>query len=142
VIVQELDGRQLDSPDERLRVSVVIPCVNEAENIAECVLRARQVLRENQTSGEVLVVDNASTDGSGDLARAVGAIVVEDPRRGYGNAYHAGFARARGDYIIMADADLTYARSRRDALLANSPQRRRRRSALYGVGSSAPDTPA
>jgi hypothetical protein len=108
VVVQEPDGRQLDSPDERLRVSVVIPCLNEAENIAECVLRARQVLRENQTSGEVLVVDNASTDGSGDLARAVGAIVVEEPRRGYGNAYHAGFARARGNYIIMADADLTY----------------------------------
>jgi hypothetical protein len=108
VVVQELDGRQPDSLDERLRVSVVIPCLNEAENIAECVLRAWEVLRENQTSGEVLVVDNASTDGSGDLARAVGAIVVEEPRRGYGNAYHAGFARARGEYIIMVDADLTY----------------------------------
>jgi hypothetical protein len=86
----------------------VIPCLNEAENIEECVLSARQVLSESQTPGEVIVVDNGSTDRSGDLARAVGAIVVDEPRRGYGNAYHAGFARARGEYIIMADADLTY----------------------------------
>jgi len=54
------------------------------------------------------VVDNGSTDGSGDLARAAGAIVVEEPRRGYGSAYLAGLAVARGDYIVMVDADLTY----------------------------------
>lgn len=58
--------------------------------------------------GEVVVVDNGSTDGSGDLARAAGARVVEEPRRGYGSAYLAGLAVARGDYIVMVDADLTY----------------------------------
>ena len=91
-----------------MRVSVVIPCLNEAETIVECVTRARAALDENGLDGEVLVVDNGSTDGSGDLARAAGASVVEEPRRGYGSAYLAGLAVARGDYIVMVDADLTY----------------------------------
>jgi glycosyltransferase involved in cell wall biosynthesis len=89
-------------------VSVVIPCLNEAETIAECVEQALAVLEENRIDGEVLVVDNGSTDGSGELARAAGATVIEEPRRGYGSAYLAGLARARGDYIVMVDADLTY----------------------------------
>jgi glycosyltransferase involved in cell wall biosynthesis len=88
--------------------SVVIPCLNEAENIAECVRRARASLDEHGIDGEVIVVDNASEDGSGDLAREAGATVVFEPRRGYGSAYLAGFAAARGRYIVMADADLTY----------------------------------
>ena len=91
-----------------MRVSVVIPCLNEAETIVECVTRARAALDENGLDGEVLVVDNGSTDGSGDLARAAGASVVEEPRRGYGSAYLAGLAVASGDYIVMVDADLTY----------------------------------
>jgi glycosyltransferase involved in cell wall biosynthesis len=91
-----------------MRVSVVIPCLNEAETIVECVMRARAALDENQLDGEVVVVDNGSNDGSGDLARAAGASVVEEPRRGYGSAYLAGLAVARGDYIVMVDADLTY----------------------------------
>jgi glycosyltransferase involved in cell wall biosynthesis len=89
-------------------VSVVIPCLNEAETIAECVTRARQVLDESGLTGEVIVVDNGSTDGSGDLARAAGARVVQESRRGYGSAYLAGLAVAGGDYIVMVDADLTY----------------------------------
>ena len=90
------------------RVSVLIPCLDEAETIAECVTSAREVLEENGLEGEVIVVDNGSTDGSGELARQAGACVVEEPRRGYGSAYLAGLAAARGDYIIMFDADLTY----------------------------------
>jgi len=90
------------------RVSVVIPCLDEAETIAECVTTARTVLDEGGLAGEVVVVDNGSTDGSGDLARAAGALVVEEPRRGYGSAYLAGLAAASGDYIVMVDADLTY----------------------------------
>jgi glycosyltransferase involved in cell wall biosynthesis len=89
-------------------VSVVIPCLNEAENIVECVTRALQVLDEHGISGEVLVADNGSDDGSAKLAEAAGATVVHEPRRGYGRAYLAGFAAARGSYIIMIDADLTY----------------------------------
>ena len=90
------------------RVSVVIPCLDEAETIAECVTTARAVLDENGLAGEVIVVDNGSTDGSGDLAGRAGAIVVEEPRRGYGSAYLAGLAAAQGDYVVMVDADLTY----------------------------------
>src|SRR5918992_5472754 len=86
------------------RVSVLIPCLDEAETIAECVTSAREVLEENGLEGEVIVVDNGSTDGSGELARSAGAVVVEEPRRGYGSAYLAGLAAARGDYIIMVDA--------------------------------------
>ena len=90
------------------RVSVVIPCLNEAANIEECVGSAFRALREHGIEGEVVVVDNGSEDDSAALARAAGARVVEEPERGYGNAYLAGFAEARGDYIVMIDADLTY----------------------------------
>jgi glycosyltransferase involved in cell wall biosynthesis len=91
-----------------VKVSVVIPCLNEAENIVQCVQGARKVLEENGIAGEVIVADNGSDDGSAALAEAAGATVVHEPRRGYGRAYLAGFAVARGDYIIMVDADLTY----------------------------------
>jgi glycosyltransferase involved in cell wall biosynthesis len=87
---------------------VVIPCLDEAETIAECVTRARAALGESGLEGEVIVVDNGSTDGSGQLARAAGALVVDEPRRGYGSAYLAGLAAVQGDYVVMLDADLTY----------------------------------
>src|SRR4051794_9606847 len=90
------------------RVSVVIPCLNEAENIVECVTRAARVLADGGLSGEVIVADNGSDDGSPELAKEAGALVVHEPRRGYGSAYLAGFAAARGEYVVMADADLTY----------------------------------
>ena len=91
-----------------MHVSVVIPCLNEAETIAECVSQAREALDTNGLAGEVIVVDNGSSDGSGTLAREAGARVVDEPRRGYGSAYLAGLSVARGDYIVMVDADLTY----------------------------------
>lgn len=89
-------------------MSVVIPCLNEAESIGQCVVAAQRVLDEHGLDGEVVVVDNGSDDGSGVLARLAGARVIDEPRRGYGSAYLAGFAAARGDYIVMIDADLTY----------------------------------
>jgi glycosyltransferase involved in cell wall biosynthesis len=91
-----------------MRVSVVIPCLNEAETIAECVRQARTALGANGLAGEVIVVDNGSTDGSAALAGEAGALVVGEPRRGYGSAYLAGLGVAEGDYIVMVDADLTY----------------------------------
>src|SRR5215208_4637971 len=89
-------------------VSVVIPCLNEAETIVECVARARDALQTHDLHGEVIVADNGSSDGSPDLAAEAGARVVHEPRRGYGSAYLAGFGAARGEYVVMADADLTY----------------------------------
>src|SRR6476469_1492909 len=89
-------------------VSVVIPCLNEEENIAQCVRDARSALLAGGLQGEVIVVDNDSEDRSAEIAEAAGARVVFEPWRGYGCAYRAGFAAARGDYIVMADADLTY----------------------------------
>src|SRR5450755_990141 len=94
--------------ESTLSLSVVIPCLNEAQTIDECVRRARRVLDEHKIAGEIIVADNGSEDGSAALAAAAGARVVHEPERGYGSAYLAGFAAARGRYILMADADLTY----------------------------------
>jgi glycosyltransferase involved in cell wall biosynthesis len=89
-------------------VSIVIPCLNEASCIQRCVLLARETLNSHDLVGEIVVSDNGSTDGSGELAAAAGARVTSEPRRGYGNAYLAGFKAARGRYIVMVDADLSY----------------------------------
>jgi glycosyltransferase involved in cell wall biosynthesis len=96
-----------DAPAEMV-VSVVIPCLDEAENIEQCVTAALQAIAAMGVSGEVVVADNGSLDNSAALARKAGARVIEEPRRGYGSAYLAGFAASRGKYIVMADADLTY----------------------------------
>jgi glycosyltransferase involved in cell wall biosynthesis len=90
------------------RLSVVIPCLNEAETIEQCVTAAREAIEEAGIAGEVIVADNGSEDGSAELATIAGAHVVHEPRRGYGSAYIAGFQAASGTYILMADADLTY----------------------------------
>jgi glycosyltransferase involved in cell wall biosynthesis len=95
-------------PNTEPLVSVVIPCLNEEENIEACVTLALRTMREAGIDGEVVVADNASEDRSAELATASGARVVSEPRRGYGSAYLAGFNAARGKYLVMADADLTY----------------------------------
>jgi glycosyltransferase involved in cell wall biosynthesis len=89
-------------------VSVVIPCLNEEINIETCVTSAREAMAQAGINGEVVVVDNASEDRSAELAAKAGARVVAERRRGYGSAYLAGFAAARGTYIVMGDADQTY----------------------------------
>jgi glycosyltransferase involved in cell wall biosynthesis len=102
---------EIDTPDsdrDRPLVSVVIPCLNEAENIEHCVLAARAAIDRMGVPGEVVVADNDSEDDSAELARRAGAHVVVESRRGYGSAYLAGFAASRGEYIVMLDADLTY----------------------------------
>ncbi|HET8673603.1 MAG TPA: glycosyltransferase family 2 protein, partial [Thermoleophilaceae bacterium] len=93
--------------DEPL-VSVVIPALNEAESIEACVRRSLDTMRTHGIAGEVVVSDNGSDDGTPDLARAAGARVIYEQRKGYGSAYLAGFAAARGKYIVMGDADETY----------------------------------
>jgi glycosyltransferase involved in cell wall biosynthesis len=95
-------------PDLGPLVSVVIPCLNEAENIDRCVTLALEAIERMGVIGEVVVADNNSEDDSARLAEQAGARVVVERRRGYGSAYLAGFAASRGRYIVMADADLTY----------------------------------
>lgn len=98
-----------DGSDSELPlVSVVIPCLNEAENIESCVSAALEAIVRMGVNGEVVVADNNSEDDSARLAEKAGARVVVERRRGYGSAYLAGFAASRGRYIVMADADLTY----------------------------------
>jgi glycosyltransferase involved in cell wall biosynthesis len=89
-------------------VSVVLPCLNEAEAIGSCIREIFETFAASNIRGEVVVCDNGSTDGSGAIAASLGARVVHEPRRGYGNAYLCGFAHARGRYLVMGDADDTY----------------------------------
>ena len=113
LVMASIPQTQAQSPAARdlarpIEVSVVIPCLNEAENIEQCVRSSLRALEDAGLHGEVVVADNDSDDGSSELAAAAGARVVREPRRGYGSAYLAGFAAARGTYVVMLDADLTY----------------------------------
>lgn len=89
-------------------VSIVMPCLNEEAAVGGCVRKALHWLSIYGYRGEVVVVDNGSTDRSAELAEASGARVIHESRRGYGRAYLTGFAHARGRYIVMGDADDTY----------------------------------
>ncbi|HVS01105.1 MAG TPA: glycosyltransferase family 2 protein [Thermoanaerobaculia bacterium] len=89
-------------------VSVIMPCLNEAEGVGVCVEKALRAMAGLGVDGEVVVVDNGSTDGSPEIAAAAGARVVHETRRGYGSAYLRGFQEARGRYLVIGDADDTY----------------------------------
>ena len=91
-----------------MELSVVMPCLNEAETVATCVHKAVRFIADSGIDGEVLVADNGSTDGSRQLAADAGARVVPIPERGYGNALMGGIIAARGQYVIMGDADDSY----------------------------------
>ncbi len=100
------------------RISIVMPCLNEEAGIARCVAWAQEGLTRSGLDGEIIVADNGSTDNSVALAEAAGARVVRQPLRGYGNAYHKGFAASTGSYIVMGDADQTYDFREIDRLIA------------------------
>lgn len=89
-------------------LSIVMPCLNEEESIGECITRARKATASLDLSSEIVICDNGSTDGSVDIAKSLGARVVHQPLRGYGNAYRKGIAEARGTFIVIADSDGTY----------------------------------
>lgn len=95
--------------DDRPDLSVVLPCLDEAETLETCIRKAGQSARSLGLDLEVVVADNGSTDGSQEIARRNGAIVVDVEERGYGAALRAGIERASADYVIMADADDSYA---------------------------------
>jgi glycosyltransferase involved in cell wall biosynthesis len=91
-----------------VEVSVVIPCLNEANSLGSCIDKAVTAFRAAALAGEVIVADNGSTDGSMQIAEERGARVVRVEQRGYGSALHAGIAAARGPFIVMGDADDSY----------------------------------
>ena len=89
-------------------LSIVMPCLNEAETLATCIRKAQGYLQRSGVAGEIVVGDNGSTDGSQEIARALGARVIDVPSRGYGAALFGAFAAARGRYCIMGDSDDSY----------------------------------
>ena len=89
-------------------LTILMPCLNEEENIAFCVDQAQLYLSSRGLSGQILVVDNDSTDRSAEIASAHGATVIKEHRRGYGRALRTGLAAATGDVIIFGDCDSTY----------------------------------
>ena len=102
------DGPALAPLDAPLELSVVIPCLNEADTLGACVEKAQRAIREHGIRGEVVVADNGSTDGSQTIALELGARVVPVTARGYGSALMGGIAASRGRFVIMGDADESY----------------------------------
>ena len=97
-----------DNTDVGIDVSIVMPCLNEAKTIVQCIREANDFFENEALRGEVVVADNGSTDDSVSLARDNGAIVVHASEKGYGNACRVGMNAARGKYVFKMDADGTY----------------------------------
>src|SRR3954466_537212 len=91
-----------------IELSILMPCLNEAETLATCIKKAQTALEELNVDGEIVVADNGSTDGSPEIAASLGALVVHVSEKGYGSALLGGIKAARGKYIIMGDADDSY----------------------------------
>lgn len=91
-----------------IEVSIIMPCLNEAETLETCIRKAQWFIAENDLAGEVIIADNGSNDGSQEIARRLNARVIDIPVKGYGSALKGGIAAARGKYIIMGDADDSY----------------------------------
>jgi glycosyltransferase involved in cell wall biosynthesis len=98
-------------------LTILMPCLNEAETIALCISKAITFLKEARVNGEVLIADNGSSDGSQEIARLLKARVIAVEKRGYGSALIGGMGKARGRYIIMGDADDSYDFSRLESFL-------------------------
>jgi hypothetical protein len=96
------------SSDQDIELTILMPCLNEAETLAGCIEKASGFLARSRVKGEVLIADNGSTDGSIAIAKGLGARIVHVPIRGYGAALLHGIAAARGRYVIMGDSDLSY----------------------------------
>ena len=94
--------------EDALELSIVMPCLNEAETLAVCIEKARRSLEELNIAGEIIIADNGSTDGSQAIATSLGARVVPVEAKGYGSALMGGITAARGKYVIMGDADDSY----------------------------------
>lgn len=103
--------------EKPLELTIVMPCLNEAETLKICIDKAMKYLNDNNISGEVVIGDNGSTDGSQDIARSCGARIVDIPRKGYGSALMGAIQAAKGKYVIMGDSDDSYDFSNLNAYL-------------------------
>lgn len=106
--MQEKVSQTMDQDKYSYELSIVMPCLNEAETLAVCIRKAQQFLESWAIKGEVVVADNGSIDGSQEIAKANGARLIYVPGRGYGSALMGGIAAARGHFVIMGDADDSY----------------------------------
>jgi glycosyltransferase involved in cell wall biosynthesis len=102
---------------DAIELSIVMPCLNEAETLEKCIVKAKAYLERSGIAGEVVIGDNGSTDGSQDIARRCGARVVDVPRRGYGAALMGAIEASRGKYVIQGDSDDSYDFSDLDAFV-------------------------
>ena len=102
------ETQNVDGADDGVELTVVIPCLNEADTLESCLEKAQRGLRSARVVGEIIVADNGSTDGSIEIASRMGVRVVNVPEKGYGSALMGGIAAARGKFIIMGDADGSY----------------------------------
>jgi glycosyltransferase involved in cell wall biosynthesis len=122
-VVRELEREALRAPaagnefvddgsegrlSNNVELTVLMPCLNEARTLASCVGKAHAFLQAQEITGEILIADNGSNDGSQALAGSLGARVIEVPERGYGAALRAGIAAAQGHFVVMGDADDSY----------------------------------
>ncbi len=114
----DLTARAADDAVEALEVSVVMPCLNENATIGTCVSKALQAIRKLNLSGEVIVGDNGSTDGSQEIAVACGARVISVTNRGYGAALQGAIAAARGRFVLMGDSDDSHDFAQLDVFLS------------------------
>src|SRR5262249_46321331 len=94
--------------EREITLSILMPCLNEATTLGKCILKAQAYLARQNVLGEIIVADNGSTDGSVEIAKSLGANVVNVPQRGYGNALQAGIKAAHGSFVIMGDSDDSY----------------------------------
>src|ERR1700674_901082 len=107
-VAQRAATRSEPTPSSAVEVSIVMPCLNEAETLAKCISHAQSAVASGGFSAEIIVADNGSTDGSQRLARELGVRVVDVSRKGYGSALIGGIDAARGQYVVMGDADDSY----------------------------------
>jgi glycosyltransferase involved in cell wall biosynthesis len=106
-VAQRAPKQALPTPTG-VEVSIVMPCLNEAETLAKCIRHAQSAIAKGSLSAEIIVADNGSADGSQQIARDLGARVVDVPRKGYGSALIGGIDAAKGRFVVMGDADDSY----------------------------------
>jgi glycosyltransferase involved in cell wall biosynthesis len=108
MVTENVDVRSASGVEQVCDLSVVLPCLDEAETLATCITKAQRAMEELALDGEVIVADNGSADGSQEIARRLGARVIDVPVKGYGSALLSGIAAARSELVVMADADDSY----------------------------------